>query len=126
MNATPVVLSRVGNIMLGVADVGRAVEFYRDRLGLTLQHQFPGFAFFGGGVTLVLSEPLRKARPETGGAVEVVFAVDSVREAREALGARGVVFTTEPRNVTGNLWAATFDDPEGHHLSIFGPEQKTV
>jgi predicted lactoylglutathione lyase len=27
-------------------------------------------------------------------------------------------------NVTGTLWAANFDDPDGHHLSIFGPEHK--
>lgn len=116
------VLSSVGTVMLGVSNLARSVEFYGDTLGVKLQQQFPGFAFFSaGGITLVLSEPLLKARPGTGGAVEVVFSVDAVRRAHQALGLRGVHFTHEPRPVTGNLWAANFDDPDGHHLSIFGP-----
>jgi len=36
----------------------------------------------------------------------------------------GVCFTGELRNVTGARWAANCDDPDGHHLSIFGPEDK--
>jgi lactoylglutathione lyase len=115
-------LSRVGNIMLGVSDLTRSVAFYRDVLGLELQQQVPGFAFFsGGGVALVLSEPLLKARPGLRGAVEIVFSVEDVRAAHMALTVRGLRFTSEPRQVTGNLWAANFDDPDGHHLSIFGP-----
>lgn len=115
-------LSSVGTVMLGVGNLARSVEFYRDTLGMKLQQQFPGFAFFSaGGITLVLSEPLLRARPGTGGAVEVVFSVDGVRSAHEALGQRGVHFTNEPRAVSGDLWAANFDDPDGHHLSIFGP-----
>ncbi len=37
---------------------------------------------------------------------------------------RGLRFTHEPRNVTGTFWTANFDDLDGHHLSIFGPERK--
>jgi hypothetical protein len=45
-----------------------------------------------------------------------------VRGAFEALRAKGVQFTIEPRNVTGTLWSANFQDPDGHRLSVFGPE----
>ena len=34
----------------------------------------------------------------------------------------GVEFLREPSNVTGDSWAANFRDPDGHLLSIFGPE----
>ena len=111
--------------MLGVRDVALSLAFYRDTLGLSVQQQIPGFAFLGGGgVTLALSEPLAKALPQTGSSVVIVFSVDDVRGAHQELAARNVHFTQEPRNVTGNLWAANFDDPDGHHLSIFGPERK--
>ena len=35
---------------------------------------------------------------------------------------RGVTFLNEPRCVDGVSWAADFSDPDGHVLSIFGPE----
>jgi catechol 2,3-dioxygenase-like lactoylglutathione lyase family enzyme len=121
--ATP--LTKIGIVMLGVASLDRSVAFYRDLLGLKLQTQFPGFAFFeGGGVTLVLSEPLAKAVGVGPGATEVVFSVEGVRAAYDALRARGLAFTQEPRNVSGPMWAANFADPDGHRLSIFGPERK--
>jgi predicted enzyme related to lactoylglutathione lyase len=60
--------------------------------------------------------------PSIVGATEIVFAVDSVRGAYAALQKKGVTFTQEPRNVTGSQWAANFNDPDGHKLSVFGPE----
>jgi len=118
-------LSKIGIVMLGVASIERSVVFYRDLLGLPLKTQFPGFAFFeAGGVTLVVSEPLAKAVGPGAGATEVVFSVEDVRAAYDSLRARGLAFTQEPRNVAGPMWAANFADPDGHRLSIFGPERK--
>ena len=117
-------LSRVGTILLGVKEVGRSMAFYRDTLGLPLTAHFETFAFFNaGGVTLALSEGLARAIPQVAGATEVVFAVEGVREAYEALRAKGVAFRIEPRQVAGPNWAANFEDPDGHHLSVFGPEK---
>ena len=119
-------LSQIGVVMLGVRDLARSVAFYRDMLGFTLQQETAEFAFFSGGsVTLCLSRPLAKATGQGAGATEIVFSVEDVRAAYAALRERGVQFTQEPRNVTGDLWAANFTDPDGHRLSIFGPERKT-
>lgn len=119
-------LSKIGVIMLGATDLARAITFYRDTLGLVLQNQFEGFAFFdGGGVTLALSQPLARALGGKPGATQVVFAVEDVRAAYEALRAKGVTFSGEPFNATGTMWAANFTDPDGHHLSVFGPERGT-
>jgi len=118
-------LSRVGVIMLGATDLARSVAFYGDKLGLSLQAQAEGFAFFdGGGVTLALSQPLARALGEKPGAAQVVFSVEDVRAAYEALHARGITFSGEPFNATGSMWAANFTDPDGHHLAIFGPERR--
>ena len=116
-------LSRIGIVMLGVQDLARSVGFYRDGLGLALQGEVPGFTFLdGGGVTLALSQPLAVAIAQVVGATELVFNVEDVRAAHRELQAKGVVFLNEPRNVNGRDWAANFADPDGHHLSIFGPE----
>ena len=124
MDSTSFRLSKVGTILLGTKSAATAIPFYRDQLGLPLTAQFEGFAFFNAGtVTLALSEGLVRAVPQIGGAMEIVFAVDGVREAYEALRSRGVQFRIEPRVVAGPNWAANFDDPDGNHLSVFGPEK---
>src|SRR4051812_17180850 len=116
-------LTQISIVMLGVRDLSTSVPFYRDQLGLTLQNQFPGFAFFSAGaITLCLSEPLAKGKETVAGAAEIVFPVEHVREAFTALHAKGVEFVVQPRIVTGTSWAANFNDPDGHLLSVFGPE----
>ena len=116
-------LSKIGVIMLGVADTEKSVPFYRDRLGLKLSARFEDFAFFdAGSVTLALSGGLARATGKGAGAVEIVFSVEHIRQAYQALRAAGVEFSGEPRVVSGPNWAANFRDPDGHILSIFGPE----
>jgi catechol 2,3-dioxygenase-like lactoylglutathione lyase family enzyme len=115
-------LSKIGVIMLGVADLEKSVAFYRDRLGLKLSAQFEGFAFFDAGVTLALSRGLAQATGKGSGATEVVFAVEHVRAAFDALRNQGVEFFQEPRQIAGPNWGGNFRDPDGHILSILGPE----
>ena len=117
-------LSQISIVMLGTKDTSRSIEFYRDKLGLEVRNQIPGFAFLNAGaVTLCLSEELARAAGDpVAGATEVVFSVEHVRAAHEALKGKGVAFTHEPRNVTGPFWAANFNDLDGHKLSIFGNE----
>ncbi len=118
-------LGAIAYVMLGVKDVTRSLAFYRDRLGMSVQTQFPGFAFLeSGGIALALSEPLAKALPQGPGAEEVVFGVEGVMESYDALRKAGIQFLGEPRNVTDSRWAADFRDPDGHLLSIFGPRSR--
>jgi catechol 2,3-dioxygenase-like lactoylglutathione lyase family enzyme len=116
-------LEGIGIVMLGVADLPRSLAFYCGCLGLSVKNQAPGFAFLeAGAVTLGLSEPLAKAASQVPGAVEVVFPVSHVREAYQSLREAGVPFSNAPRNVTSEFWVANLTDPDGHQLSIFGPE----
>jgi catechol 2,3-dioxygenase-like lactoylglutathione lyase family enzyme len=118
-------LSQIGVVMLGVADVVRSVAFYRDKLGLSVKQEIPGFAFLDGVVVvLALSQPLARATGQGPGSTEIVFSVEDVRAAHAALQAKGVAITQQPRIVSGPMWAANFNDPDGHRLSIFGPERK--
>jgi catechol 2,3-dioxygenase-like lactoylglutathione lyase family enzyme len=125
MASAEIKLTKIGVIMLGVTDLARSVAFYRDKLGITVKQQVEAFVFLdGGGVMLVLTPSLTKATGRAAGATEIVFSVDDVRAAYEALRARGITFTQEPRVVSGPMWAANFEDPDGHMLSIFGPERR--
>jgi len=118
-------LPPVSMIMLGVRDLEKSVSFYRDRLGIDIRQRIPGFAFLdSGALTIVLSEPLAKNVSPLAGATEVIFSVNDVRASYEALKDQGVEFSQEPRNVSGPMWAANFRDPDGHLLTLFGPERK--
>ena len=116
-------LAQLSMVMLGVEALDRALAFHHDLLGLPVRNRIPGFAFLdAGNITLVLSEPLARARQPKNGAIELVFSVPTVRGAHAALSAKGVQFTVEPRNVSGPFWSANFLDPDGHLFSIFGNE----
>ena len=116
-------LSRITAVMLGVRDLAQAVEFYKDKLGLKVMMQETGLALLEcGGVMLGLSRGHVNLAPHVAGATEVVFAVDNVRGTHTALTAEGITFMSEPRQATPTDWVAHFKDPDGHILSIFGPE----
>lgn len=125
MNDAPFKLSQISVVMLGVTDAARSKGFYCDKLGLTVKAAFEDFVFLDtGSVTLVLSQSLSRAHKHVAGATEVVFSVGDVRAAHRALAARGIAFTHEPRQLTPTDWGANFNDPDGHKLTIFGPEGK--
>jgi len=116
-------LSRISNIMLGVRDLEKALAFYSGTLGLPVIMQETQIALLNAGpIGLGLSTSHTRMAPHVAGATEVVFQVEHVRAAKEALKAQGVEFLNEPRQVTPTDWAAHFRDPDGHLLSIFGPE----
>ena len=48
--------------------------------------------------------------------------MEDIRSAYAALREKGVTFLNEPRQATDKEFAAHFRDPDGHMLSIFGPE----
>ena len=122
MEKTDYKLTQVSVVMLGVHNVTRSLAFYRDKLGLKVQREIPGFAFVNAGaVTLCLSEPAARVRGQVAGAGEIVFSVEDVSAAYQALRGKGVQFTHGPRNVTPTTRVANFDDPDGNHLSISGP-----
>jgi catechol 2,3-dioxygenase-like lactoylglutathione lyase family enzyme len=111
-------------IMLGVRDLEQSRMFYEDRLGLKVSQKIPGYVFLEtGAVTLILSESLAKNVSPIAGATEVIFSVNDIRVAHAALMSKGIEFTQEPHNVAGPMWAANFRDPDGHLLTIFGPER---
>ena len=111
-------------IALGVKDVARSIQFYTETLGLELAGK-PGEVTLvrAGDVMIVLNHPLGMAAGAAMvGAVEVIFPVAGVAVSHDDLAKRGCNFTHAPHEVTPGLWAATFTDPDGHRLTILGPQ----
>ncbi len=117
-------LSGITAIMLGVRNLDQSVAFYQEKLGLKLlMKESDALALLAAGaVRLGLSTRHVRLAPQPAGATEVVFQVGNVRPAYEDLKQRGIAFLSEPRQVTATEWAAHFRDPDGHLLSVFGPE----
>ena len=111
-------IASIGQILICVTDVDRAVAFYRDTLGLTFLFRVPGqpMAFFDcGGVRLYLGVP---ERPEFKAAATLYFRVPDIEAAHTELGGRGVAFIEKPHlthdDGTTQLWLAFFRDSEGN------------
>ncbi len=106
-------------VVLGVTDLSRSTQFYRDTLALA-PLPAPGDLpmFRAGDLTIVLN---RAMSPGNGG-FELVFPVESVGSTRNELTERGCRFAADSREVAPNLWAATFNDPDGHALTLFGAQ----
>jgi methylmalonyl-CoA/ethylmalonyl-CoA epimerase len=105
----------VGQIAIPTHDVGAAVEFYRDRLGLEFLFREGPLAFFTcGDVRLMLSVPERGEHDHPSSVV--YFRVDDLGAAYEELRARGVPFDDEPHLIARlpdhDLWMAFFRDPD--------------
>lgn len=115
-------LGRIGQIAVPVADVDRAIEFYRDVLGMRFLFRAPpGLAFFDcGGVRLLLDAPA--GATGAGSASVIYYIVPDIDAAFETLKSRGVGFEAGPHLIAKmpdhDLWMAFFRDPDGNLLAL--------
>jgi catechol 2,3-dioxygenase-like lactoylglutathione lyase family enzyme len=111
-------LGPIGQVSRTVGDLGRAIDFYGETLGLKHLYTFGDLAFFDcDGVRLYL----QKGEP----AAESVlyFKVPDIGAAYDALRERGVEFAGAPHMIFKHEsgieeWMAFFTDPDGHNLAI--------
>jgi lactoylglutathione lyase len=119
--------------MLSVADMGRSLAFYRDRLGGEKIYQFPpegepGFLTlrFGEtelGIGLLNGSPLhgQPQRPATGHRIELCVNVGSVDGAVNELRASGAIVHLEPVDQPWGERAAYVEDPDGNLVLLVAP-----
>jgi methylmalonyl-CoA/ethylmalonyl-CoA epimerase len=112
-------LSTIGQVGIAVSDVGRAVVFYRDVLGLQFLFQAPNMAFFDCGGTRLMLGP--DAKRESNHPI-IYYRVSDLQFATETLKSRGVSFEREPHQVAKmpdhDLWMALFRDPDQNLLAL--------
>lgn len=101
-----------------VADMNRAVKFYREVLGLQLKFESPEWSeFVTGETTLALHPATAKHSP---GAVELGFTVTDIKNSYQDLSAKGVRFTMPPTKQDFGSVLARFVDSEGSYCSVGG------
>ena len=111
-------LSQIGQIAVPVRDIERAIQFYRDTLGMRFLFQAPpGLGFFDlDGVRLMLDGP---AGAQAGNSSVIYYKVPDLHAAFTTLSQRGVQFEAKPHLVAKlpdhELWMAFFRDPD-HNL----------
>ena len=112
----------VGQVLIPVTDLERAVEFYRYTLGLPFLFTDPPLmSFFQcGSVRLLVGVPPDSAPYQRGS--EVYFQVSDIQSAYTELNERGVEFQAQPhvvhRTLETDLWLAEFTDPDGNVLAL--------
>jgi predicted enzyme related to lactoylglutathione lyase len=103
--------------MVLVQDMDRALRFYRDVLGLTLQEEAEDWAMFAERVGLMLSpEPLPLDNLNLN-AITLSLSVEDANAAYAELIQKGVAFLVPPTDVGGAI-VASFRDSEGNLLQL--------
>jgi len=99
-----------------VADMSRAVKFYRDVVGLTLKFESPGWSEFVTGDTTFALHPASEKNP--AGKIELGFNVPDLQKFYDDMRAKGVNFPLEPKKQDFGGTLAQFEDSEGAHVSV--------
>ena len=100
-----------------VADMDRAVAFYRDTLGLPLKFSSPGWTEFSTGATTLALHPASPENPS--GTTHLGFGSADVLAVHHDLTAKGVRFTRPPTPEHG-ITLAEFVDSEGGRCTVSG------
>ncbi len=98
-----------------VADMDRAVAFYRDTFGLTLRFASPFWSEFETGPVTLALHPASDVHPP--GAVQLGFKTPALGSLYEGRQAAGLTFTAPPVDEHGALLARILDC-EGAEVSL--------
>jgi catechol 2,3-dioxygenase-like lactoylglutathione lyase family enzyme len=119
----------LNHAMIYVAQLDRALAFYRDALGLQLLETYPdAYARLkspGGQTTIalhVLEEGMRLDRDTQG--IRLYFEIDSLDAFCEELVGRGVTFEQPPADMPWGWRQAYLRDPDGHEISLYHAGEK--
>ena len=111
------------------SDVEKAIEFYRDTLGMELYGYFEEVKwaeFNAGNATFAINDPSAfdpEAKAQSGGG-SVAFAVDNLEEYVNQLEAKGVTVTI-PTNETPVCHFACIKDPDGNTIWLHNRKDGT-
>ncbi|RIW28849.1 VOC family protein [Bacillus salacetis] len=110
-------VQKIGQIGVPAQDIGRAVEFYKEKLGLTLLFNTDSMAFLEcNGLRLMLALPEKEEFAQASSVI--YFDVKSIKDSYQKLKENGVAFLDEPHVVAKmgqtETWMTFFKDTEGN------------
>jgi predicted enzyme related to lactoylglutathione lyase len=121
---TTSLVTGVDFVTLPTQDLGRAIEFYADVLGLERSKvwgksdaEAMGAEFETGTVTIAVALPERIGIPFQPNSVPIALQVEDVEAARAELESKGVEFSADIID-SGVCFMAMFNDPDGNSLML--------
>jgi methylmalonyl-CoA/ethylmalonyl-CoA epimerase len=116
----------VGQIGIPVKDINRALDFYKDKLGLSLFFNTDSMAFFEcGGLRLMLTLPEKEEFAHSSSVI--YFQVNNIKDTYERLVGKEVTFIDEPHVVTKmgqtEMWMVFFKDTEDNTHALMSEVQ---
>ena len=107
-------------VQLRVADLDRAVKFYRDVLDfeLVLRDDDLGWAKMSPGIPGVRVGLGTGGDVKGSGTLSMNFGVDDIEVARKQLESRGVKFRGPTQTIPGVVKLADFNDPDGNRIRL--------
>ena len=114
-------VQRISAVTLAVADMARAIDFYRDKVGMELLYggeaaSFSSFRVGGGYLNLILSPT-----NEHSWWGRLIFHVDDVDALHRRLLTAGLTPATVPEDASWGERYFHINDPDGHELSFACP-----
>lgn len=112
----------VGQLLIPVENLERAITYYRDTLGLRyLFSAPPQMSFFQAGEVRLLVGVPEAGQPRERGSL-LYFKVSDIQAVHATLKQRGVGFGAELKLIhktpSSELWLAEFRDPDGNQLAL--------
>ncbi|PEB54071.1 glyoxalase [Bacillus pseudomycoides] len=110
-------IQKVGQIGVPVKDLNKAINFYKEKLGLSLLFHTDSMAFFEcNGLRLFLSLAEKEEFAQSSSVI--YFQVEKMKETYEDLLSKGIAFIDEPHIVAKmgqtETWMTFFKDTEGN------------
>jgi predicted enzyme related to lactoylglutathione lyase len=112
------VIPKLTYVIEFVADMTRAVAFYRDVVGLPLRSESPHWSEFSTGETTLALHPASQKNP--AGTFEIGLGVSDVPAFHQAMLAKGVTFPLPPKQQDWGGLLAQFQDSEGSSVTVSG------
>ena len=110
-------IQEVGQIGVPVKDLARAIDFYKEKMGLPLLFNTDSMAFFEcNNLRLLLSLPEKEEYAYSSSVI--YFQVEDIKKTYDDLISQGVSFIDEPHVVAKmgqtETWMTFFKDSEGN------------
>lgn len=122
----PEIIQKIGQIGVPVKDLNRALNFYKEKLGLLLLFNTDNMAFFiCNGIRLMLTLPERDEFAISSSVI--YFEVNNIKDTYEYLLGKEVMFIDEPHVVAkmGQIetWMVFFKDTEDNTHALMSEVQ---
>lgn len=121
-------LTTLSYVIIYVPNTKEATAFYRDKLGFKVKMEEDGWVELETGSTTVALHGEKDLPAKRDEKTCLVFSVEKINEAYKGLQEQGIKFEGEPHEVCSTPdhvgMSASFKDPWGNQLSIFGMEAK--